>query len=40
MPSKFVDTTSIVQVIGCIYKTPQLLDYEDKYTITEEDFPD
>ena len=40
MPSKFVDTTSIVQVIGCIYKAPQLLSYEDKYTITEQDFPD
>lgn len=40
MPSKYVDTSSIVQVIGCVYKIPQLLDYVDKYTITEEDFPD
>ena len=40
MPSKYVDTSSIVQVIGCVFKTPQLLDYVDKYTVTEEDFPD
>ena len=40
MPSKYVDTPSIVQVIGCVYKTPQLLDYSDKYMLTEEDFPD
>lgn len=40
MPSKYVDTSSIIQVIGCVYKVPQLLDYSDKYTITEEDFPD
>ena len=40
MPSKYVDITSIMQVIGCIYNTPYLLDYTDKYTITDEDFPD
>ena len=40
MPSKFVDIPSIVQVIGSVYKTPQLLDYSDKYTLTDEDFPD
>ena len=40
MPSKYVDITSIMQVIGCVYNTPQLLDYTDKYDITEEDFPD
>ena len=40
MPSKYIDTSSIVQVIGCVYKTPQLLDYSDKYVLTEEDFPD
>ncbi len=38
--SKYVDTPSIVQVIGCVFKTPQLLDYTDKYTVTEDDFPD
>ena len=40
MVSKYIDTPSIVQVIGCVFKTPQLLDYSDKYTLTEEDFPD
>ena len=40
MSSKFVDTTSIMQVIGCVFNTPQLLDYTDKYVITDEDFPD
>lgn len=38
MVSKYVDTTAITQVIGIIYKTPQLLDYTDRYKITEEDF--
>ena len=40
MASKYVDTPSIVQVIGSVYNAPQLLEYTDKYTITEEDFPD
>ena len=40
MSSKFVDITSIMQVIGCVFNTPQLLDYTDKYMVTEEDFPD
>lgn len=40
MPSKFVDTTAIMQVIGCVYNNPQLLDFTDKYVITDEDFPD
>ena len=40
MSSKYVDTTSIMQVIGCVFNNPQLLDFTDKYTITDEDFPD
>ena len=40
MASKYIDTTAIIQVIGCVYNNPQLLDFTDKYTITEEDFPD
>lgn len=40
MPSKYVDTNAIIQVIGCIYNSPHLLDQEDKYNITEEDFPE
>ena len=38
--NKYVDVPSIVQVIGCTFKQPQLLDYTDKYTITEDDFPE
>ena len=37
--SNYVDVTAIMQVIGCVYNTPQLLDYSDKYKITEYDFP-
>ena len=40
MSSRYVDTTAIMQVIGCVYNTPQLLDFTDKYIITDEDFPD
>lgn len=38
--SKYVDTPSIMQVIGSVFVTPQLLDFTDKYNITEEDFAD
>ena len=40
MTSKYVDVPSIMQVIGCVYNNPSLLDFTDKYTITDEDFPD
>ena len=40
MASKYVDIPAIIQVIGSVLKTPQLLDYSDKYIITDEDFPD
>ena len=40
MASKYIDVTAIMQVIGCVYNNPSLLDYTDKYTITEHDFPD
>jgi replicative DNA helicase len=40
MSSKYVDTTAIMQVIGCVYNNPHLLEYTDKYTITENDFQD
>ena len=39
MASKYVDVTAIMQVIGCVYNNPQILEFEDKYTITDEDFP-
>lgn len=40
MASKYVDVTAIMQVIGCVYNNPQILEFEDRYTITDEDFPD
>lgn len=40
MPSKYVDTTAIMQVIGCVYNTPNILELDDKYVITDDDFPD
>ena len=40
MASKYIDNIAIMQVIGCVFNTPQLLDFTDKYTITDEDFPD
>lgn len=38
MPSKYVDNTAIIQVLGGIYNNPSLLDLTDKYNIDEEDF--
>ena len=29
-----------MQVVGNVFNNPQLLDFTDKYTITEEDFAD
>lgn len=40
MSSKYVDTIAIVQVIGCVFNNPLLLDFGDKYVISEDDFPD
>ncbi len=40
MANKYNDLTAIMQVVGCIYNNPSLLDYSDKYTINEEDFED
>ena len=40
MASKYVDSTATMQVIGCVFNTPQLLDFTDKYTIVDEDFAD
>lgn len=38
--SKYVDTSAIIQVIGCTLKNPTILDSSDKYNIVEEDFVD
>ena len=37
---KYVDVSAIVQVIGCIYNNPNLLDAEEKYSFNEDDFPE
>ena len=38
MSSKFVDISSIIQVVGCVYNDPSILEKTDKYSITDEDF--
>lgn len=40
MPSKYVDSIATMQIIGSVFKKPQLLDLTDKYIITEDDFAD
>lgn len=40
MASKYVDVIAIMQVVGNVFRNPQILDFTDKYTITEDDFPD
>ena len=40
MASKYIDISAIVQVIGCVYNNPQILEFTDKYSIVDEDFPD
>ena len=38
MSSKYIDTISTMQVIGNVFKTPQLLEFTDKYNVVDEDF--
>ena len=38
MPSKYVDTTAILHVIGTTFNNLELLDCPDKYEIVDEDF--
>ena len=40
MPSKYNDPTATMQVIGCVFNNPSLLDITDKYSIVDEDFSD
>lgn len=40
MGSKYIDVASTIQVIGCVYNQPTLLDLTDKYILTDDDFPD
>ena len=39
MASKYNDLTATIQVIGCVFNNPQLLENTDKYLITDLDFP-
>ena len=38
MASKYVDISAIIQVIGNVYNHPELLDEQEKYIISENDF--
>lgn len=38
LANKYIDTISVMQVIGNVLKNPSLLDLDDQYIITEEDF--
>ena len=40
MSSKYNDPTATMQVIGCVFNNPGILDITDKYTIRDEDFVD
>ena len=40
MASKYNDPTAVMQVVGCVFNNPKLLDITDKYTIVDEDFTD
>jgi replicative DNA helicase len=39
MQSKYIDIPSIMQVLGNIFKNPELLAQDDKYHFIEQDFP-
>ena len=38
MASKYYDTTAVINVIGCVYNNPSLLDITEKYTFSDQDF--
>ena len=40
MSNKYYDVVSVMQVVGCVFNNPSLLDLTDKYSINEEDFAD
>ena len=40
MASKYLDMSCVMQVIGNVYNDPSILDHEDQYVITLEDFTD
>ena len=40
MSSKYIDISSLTNVIGNVFNNPKLLDATDKYFFSEEDFVD
>ena len=38
MASKYYDSTAVINVIGCVFNNPSLLDYTEQYNFTDEDF--
>ena len=40
MASKYIDLPAIMNVIGNVFSNPKLLEAEDKYFFSEEDFVD
>ena len=40
MGSKYVDTISVMQVIGSVFNNPEILEATDRYSIVDEDFSD
>lgn len=38
MASKYNDPTAVIQVIGCVFNNVSILDADDTYTITDDDF--
>ena len=38
--NKYAEIPNLVQVIGCIFKNPKLLERDDKYKFNEQDFYD
>ena len=40
MTHKYVDKTAMNQIIGCVMNNPKLLDEDDKYIFSKEDFSD
>jgi replicative DNA helicase len=38
MASKYNDIAAVIQVIGCVYNYPELLENTDQYTIVDDDF--
>lgn len=40
MANQYIDLSAVVQVIGCVFNKPEILDDTDKYVIHEDDFID